>query len=236
MSYKLLPLILADGFHAVQTVAELPSGVCHPVGQSLWVLDVGTIYYWDGAVWQPIAALVLGETVTIEDNIIELNSDFTSGAPVDDGGLCIRRGDEPDACLIWDESQDTWTAGIEGVNMEPFPGASPAFLFSRSGAVPANTWLLVDGIPSNLTGHHAPFDGTVKEIFVDSSSPSTFSVGLYQHDHSTFTLLTTVTVTADYGDTFPLTGISFTEGKNLAARLNSGSATDISVGIRIAKT
>lgn len=234
-SYNLLPLIIADGVRAVANAAALPPGPCLPVGTSRWVIDEGTLYYWDGDEWLPLTAILFGETVEIQDNIIELNSDYTSGAPTADGGLCIRRGDEPDACIIWDEANDTWTAGIDGA-MEPFPSASPAFLFSRSGAVPANTWLLVDGIPSNLTGHHAPFNGTVKEIFVDSSSISTYSLQLYQHDHGTFTLLTTVSVTAAYGATFPLTGANFLANQNLAMRLSAGSATDISAGIRVART
>lgn len=236
MSHKLLPLVFADGVYAVATTAALPPGPCLPVGSTRWVLDEGTLYYWNGVTWVPLSAVVFGDEIQFNDNIIELNADFTVGAPTEDGGLCIRRGNQPDACIIWDETNDTWTAGIEGVSMEPFPGASPAFLFSRAGVVPANTWLLVDGIPSNLTGHHTPFAGAIKEVFIDSSSVSSFDVQLYEHDHSTFSLLTTVTVAADYGDTFSLSGVTFSSDMNLAARLSSGSASDVSVGIRIAKT
>lgn len=236
MSFKLLPLITADGLFAVTTASALPPGPCLPVGSARFVLDEGTLYYWDGTSWHPIVATVFGDTVEITDNIIELNSDFTSGNPTEDGGLCIRRGNQPDACLIWDETNDTWTAGIEGVSMEPFPGASPAFLFTRSGAVPANTWLQVESIPSNLTGHHAPFDGKIKEVFIDSSAADTFDVTLYQHDHVTYTPLTTVSVVADYGGTFSPANITFSINKNLAAKLTAGTATDVSVGIRIART
>ena len=253
MSLYVLPIKTAGRLVSADSVASLPPGPCNPAGAVRWVVDEAAPYYWDGTQWitglpnDAIFDTLTVNTLTVNnisylnsnvveigDNIIELNTDVT-GAPTQDGGLCINRGTLPDACLIWDETNDTWTAGIEG-SLEPFPGASPAFKFVRQGAVPVDTWLLVDGIPSNLTGHHTPFAGNIKEVFIDSSSASTFQITVYQHDHVTYTALTTVTVTADYGGNFSLTGITFASDYNLAAKLTSGSATDVSVGIRISRS
>ena len=49
------------------------------------------------------------ETVTIDDNIIVLNDNAT-GAPTEDAGLEIERGDKTNAVLLWDESEDYWYA------------------------------------------------------------------------------------------------------------------------------
>ena len=43
-----------------------------------------------------------------------MNSDFVSGSPTQDAGIEVSRGDEFSARLIWDETQDFWTAGVSG--------------------------------------------------------------------------------------------------------------------------
>ena len=49
----------------------------------------------------------LSETVNIEDNIIVLNSNHT-GAPTQDGGVTVERGDSDDAHINWNETSDKW--------------------------------------------------------------------------------------------------------------------------------
>ena len=56
---------------------------------------------------------VNSNTVNIGDNIIVLNSDET-GTPSQDGGIDINRGTETDARIMWDESEDYWSAGLVG--------------------------------------------------------------------------------------------------------------------------
>jgi len=70
------------------------------------------------------------ETVTIEDNIILLNSTVT-GAPSSDGGIEIERGSSTNVSFFWDESDNKWsfTAGEDGgstyfVNEISFSGDS----------------------------------------------------------------------------------------------------------------
>lgn len=48
-------------------------------------------------------------TLTVEDNIIVLNSNVT-GSAVADAGIEVERGDDPNASFFWDESEDKWTA------------------------------------------------------------------------------------------------------------------------------
>lgn len=57
---------------------------------------------------------VNSETVTIADNIIELNSNVTTGTPTEDAGLSVRRGSSANSQLLWNESTDLWNAGIVG--------------------------------------------------------------------------------------------------------------------------
>ncbi len=49
------------------------------------------------------------ETVTVADNIMLLNSDVT-GSPTENSGIEIERGTSANAQLLWDESNDYWTA------------------------------------------------------------------------------------------------------------------------------
>jgi hypothetical protein len=47
------------------------------------------------------------ETLTIEDNIVLLNSNVT-GSPTLDAGLEIERGTSPNVTFLWDETNDSW--------------------------------------------------------------------------------------------------------------------------------
>ena len=60
-----------------------------------------------------IANTIAGETVTIEDNQVLLNSNVT-GAPTEDGGISLNRGTSAAALLNWSESSTEWQAGVAG--------------------------------------------------------------------------------------------------------------------------
>ncbi|MGC9309906.1 MAG: hypothetical protein ACP5D2_04410 [Candidatus Nanoarchaeia archaeon] len=53
------------------------------------------------------------EEVTIDDNILLLNSNVT-GTPTEDAGLEIERGDLNNVSIIWDEDTLLWRAGFTG--------------------------------------------------------------------------------------------------------------------------
>jgi len=56
------------------------------------------------------------ETIKLADNLIDLNSNFTSGAPTENAGIRIMRGDEPGSQLRWNESVDKWEVSADSVN------------------------------------------------------------------------------------------------------------------------
>lgn len=52
-------------------------------------------------------------TLAVEDNVITLNSNVT-GSPVANAGVEVVRGTSTNASILWDESTDTWKAGLSG--------------------------------------------------------------------------------------------------------------------------
>ncbi len=75
------------------------------------------------------------ETLTVEDNIIVLNSNV-SGAPSLDAGIEIERGSSSNVSFLWDESNDRWTIGSESLVAGTFIGALTG---NVTGAVAATT-------------------------------------------------------------------------------------------------
>ena len=56
---------------------------------------------------------VNSETISLADNIIVLNSNFTSGTPSEDTGFSVLRGGSATKSFVWDESEDKWSVGSE---------------------------------------------------------------------------------------------------------------------------
>lgn len=243
-NFKQLHLTFAGQIETVPTASMLPTvGIVE--GAIRYIEDTDTISTWNGTAWVGLSfdsltvnnltvnnlAYINANVVEIGDNIIVLNNDVT-GTPTEDAGLSVERGTQPDAYLIWDETEDTWMAGIDG-NLSPIPGAAPAFSYARSGAVPANTWLLYEGIPSNVSGVPNPYaTARIAKVFIDNGAINTYTVELYEHDHVTFTSLGTFAITGAYGNEFS-TNIAVTQGKILAVKLSAGSATNITVGFQL---
>lgn len=48
--------------------------------------------------------------VNLADNILTLNSDFTSGTPTENAGIEVLRGSSATSSFYWDEATDKWTA------------------------------------------------------------------------------------------------------------------------------
>ena len=65
----------------------------------------------------------LSETVAIEDNVLELNSNVT-GAPTEDSGIEVNRGTSSNVSFLWDETNDTWTLGSEALTVGDVTAAS----------------------------------------------------------------------------------------------------------------
>ncbi len=62
------------------------------------------------------------------DNIIDLNSNFTTGTPTENAGLRIMRGDSNAVQIRWNESTDKWEFTTDGTNYSVIAGLdSPTF-------------------------------------------------------------------------------------------------------------
>jgi hypothetical protein len=57
---------------------------------------------------------VNSETISLADNIIDLNSNFTTGTPTENSGLRIMRGDSNAVQMRWNESTDVWEFTNDG--------------------------------------------------------------------------------------------------------------------------
>jgi hypothetical protein len=77
---------------------------------------------------------VNSETISLADNIIDLNSNFTTGTPTENSGLRIMRGDSAAVQIRWNESSDAWDFTNDGTNYAPIaPLSSPTFTGTVSG-------------------------------------------------------------------------------------------------------
>lgn len=75
------------------------------------------------------------ETVTIDDNIIVLNSNYAGSTPTENGGVEIERGTLTNASIIWDESNDVWKLGLAGSEIEVVDLSSTQTLTNKSGNI-----------------------------------------------------------------------------------------------------
>jgi len=87
---------------------------------------------------------VNSETISLADNIIALNSNFTSGSPTEDTGISVTRGGSASKTLLWDETNDKWSVGSETFVAATFEG-------NLTGNVTGN----VTGSSGSTTGNAA---------------------------------------------------------------------------------
>lgn len=63
---------------------------------------------------QGTTTTINSETIAVDDNIIVLNNNVSSGTPTESGGVEVRRGASTSATVLWDETADEWQAGLVG--------------------------------------------------------------------------------------------------------------------------
>jgi hypothetical protein len=107
---------------------------------------------------------VNSETISLADNLIDLNSNFTTGAPTENAGIKIKRGDSSDVQLRWNESSDKWEFTTDGTNYSVIaPTDSPTF--TGTVTLPANTisqvHLTDDSVGTNEIGGLAVTEGKI---------------------------------------------------------------------------
>jgi hypothetical protein len=117
------------------------------------------------------------EQLSIADNIITLNSDYTGSTPTESAGIEINRGTLDDATLYWDEGEDRWE-----INGDPIAGASDKLSFFS-----ATTSEELAGVISDETG-------TGSLVFSDSPTLVTPDIGV-----ATATSVNGLTITSTTG-------------------------------------
>jgi hypothetical protein len=91
-----------------------------------------------------ITFTVDSETIRLADNLIDLNSNFTSGTPSENSGLRIIRGDEPSAQLRWNESIDKWEVSGDSVGFSVLALSSDVSAATTAAAADATAKVLVE--------------------------------------------------------------------------------------------
>lgn len=104
---------------------------------------------------QGTTTTVNSETISLADNIIALNSNFTSGSPTEDTGISVTRGGSAAKTLLWDETNDKWTVGSETFVAATFEGA----LTGNAATATALATSRTIGLSGDVTGSGS-FDGT----------------------------------------------------------------------------
>jgi len=113
--------------------------------------------------------------------------------------------------------------------------ASPGFAFGAQGNV-KNAYLTFNSVPSNNTGALVFLNNAVLVGYsIAVSLSSTFEVEIYEHNTSTFTLKSALTVTSALQGSIALaTPVALTTGLRLAVKIsNLGACRDPNVQLII---
>lgn len=125
---------------------------------------------------------------------------------------------------------------IREVSVTAGASASPGYSFGRSANAGPGAWLLRTGsVPSNKTGIPVAITNpSLSLISIGNENINTFDVGIYEHegDEINLTLLATVSVINKRTENFDV-DIPVTSGRQLAAKVESGSAKNIGVSLQL---
>ena len=88
------------------------------------------------------------ETIALADNLLDLNSNFTTGAPTENAGLRVIRGDEANVQIRWNETTDKWQYTNDGTNYNNIGNVST--LGDLSITATATELNYVDGVTSAI--------------------------------------------------------------------------------------
>jgi len=75
------------------------------------------------------------QQLLVEDNIITLNSNVTTGTPSLNAGIEVRRGDDGVKQFVWDEAVDKWSFGSDTVAAATFEGNLNGSITSPSATI-----------------------------------------------------------------------------------------------------
>jgi hypothetical protein len=173
------------------------------------------------------------ETIRLADNLIDLNSNFTSGTPSENSGLRIIRGDEPSAQLRWNESIDKWEVSGDSVGFSVLALSSDVSAATAAAAADATAKVLVEtnarvtAVSGAITT--ASTDATTKASAAQAAAVATASTDatakVAAEATARNTAIAAAIATKDNTDeiTEGSTNLYFTDAR-VAARVSSGLA------------
>ena len=148
------------------------------------------------------------ETINLADNVIVLNSG-TSGAPSENAGIEIDRGDYPNVILQWNESKNSWEYTKDGVNFYDIIDKNDELTLS---VLDATKWTTPRNI--QLSG------SVVGNISIDGTTDVNMGVSVVNDSHShTISTLTVTSVDIVYDNS--TSGLTATNVKNAIDELNT---------------
>lgn len=119
---------------------------------------------------------------------------------------------------------DDVQSAIEELATTTAVSASPGYTWGRSGNTSSGTWLLNDTVPSNVTGRNfSLYNGELIQVSASNEDTTTAVLGIYQHDHTTYTQIATITLSSQIRSVQTYTGVSVTQNLELAIKVESGS-------------
>jgi len=122
-----------------------------------------------------ITTTVDSETVTMQDNIIVLNSNAI-GSATENSGIEIERGDDTNVTIIWDETDDKWTVGSHTFVAATFEGN------------------LTGNLTGDVTGDITSSGSTFSNIDINGGNIDGAVIGASVPQVGTFTTLNATTI------------------------------------------
>jgi len=121
---------------------------------------------------------VNSETISLADNIIDLNSNFTTGSPTENAGLRIKRGDSADVQIRWNEADDKWQFTNDGsAYADILTGSQVKALFSATDAGGDGSFSYSDGV-FTYTGPSQAEANTRIDARLSGTNGVTYSAGV----------------------------------------------------------
>ena len=94
------------------------------------------------------------ETVQLYDNIIDLNSNFTTGSPTENAGVRVLRGDDPAVLVRWNETADKWQYTTDGSVYVDIVGTTSLGVTSLGNSATANYFTGNGSLLTAITGNN----------------------------------------------------------------------------------
>ena len=128
-------------------------------------------------------------------------------------------------------------AAIDEIKFNASIAAAPGFSWGRSGTLPANTYLLNDTVPSNISGRPVPLNnGVITTAFMTQENAVIFSFKIQKRTGVSFVDLSTITTSLQRAETFTSLNISVALNDEIAIKIVSGNPKNVDVGLIIKGT